>query len=59
MYQHLPPLMMPRSFSSLHCSLRPHSPSDFSNISRITGDVAGSASREGRSFAPSLPLISL
>ncbi len=59
MYQRLPLLVMPRSFSSLHSSLRPLPRRDFSNISRTTGAVAGSTSRVGRSFAPSLTLTFL
>ena len=47
---------MPRSFSSRHISLRPLPLSELSNNSLTTGAVAGSTSRVGRSFTPSLTL---
>ena len=59
MYQRLPLLVMPLSFSSLHISLRPLPRSDFSNISFTTEAVAGSTSSVGRSFTPSLTFTRL
>ena len=56
MYQRLPLLVMPRSFRALHISFKPLPLSELSNTSFTTGAAAGSTSKVGRSFTPSLTL---